>query len=197
MTGQNRAKGQTAKAAGARAEILTKAAQMMRRVGYSDMSLRDLAREVGMKAGSLYYHFPSKDALAMEVMSLGVENVRQAVQSALVAHEGAPARARLVVAMRAHLESLLSESDFSSAHIRCYPFAPSAVRAGLTEIRRAYDRDWDGLIAAFLERPEEDAKVRQLRHILLGAMNWSLEWFDPKRDSVEAYLASLEDLIAR
>jgi AcrR family transcriptional regulator len=31
----------------------------MRQSGFADMSLRDLAAQVGMKAGSLYYHFPS------------------------------------------------------------------------------------------------------------------------------------------
>ncbi|WP_424830409.1 TetR/AcrR family transcriptional regulator [Ruegeria sp.] len=185
------------KAAEARLEILAIAAGMMRQVGYSDMSLRDLAAEVGMKAGSLYYHFPSKDALAVEVMKVGVEVVQNAVRSELTEYSDADAQTRLIVAMRTHLETLLSESDFSSAHIRCYPFVPETVRAELAEVRRAYDRDWNELIGAFLDVPPEDIRVRHLRHALLGALNWSLEWFDPKRDSVIDYIASLERLITK
>jgi AcrR family transcriptional regulator len=183
------------KAATARQEILAMAARKMRRSGYADMSLRDLATEVGMKAGSLYYHFPSKDALATEVMRLGVEVVQQAVREALEAQTNATARERLILAMRVHLKTLLSASDFSSAHIRCYPFAPERVRAELTEVRKSYDRDWNGIVAAYLDDPADTARIRHLRHTLLGALNWSLEWFDPKRDSVDAYIASLDQLL--
>lgn len=183
------------KAATARQEILAVAASKMRQNGYADMSLRDLATEVGMKAGSLYYHFPSKDALATEVMSLGVEVVQQAVREALDAQTDGTARDRLITAMRVHLETLLSASDFSSAHIRCYPFVPESVRAELTEVRKDYDRDWNDIIAAYLGDAADAARIRHLRHTLLGALNWSLEWFDADRDSVDSYIASLAELL--
>jgi len=150
-----------------------------------------------MKAGSLYYHFASKDALATEVMRLGVEGVQKAVEEALAAQPDVSARERLIIAMRVHLETLLSESDFSSAHIRCYPFVPDAVRAELTTIRKGYDKDWNDLICAHLNKPVETVEVRHLRHALLGALNWSLEWFDPERDDVDAYVSSLSPLLSQ
>lgn len=186
---------QKTKAANARQKILAAAARKMRQSGYADMSLRELAGDVGMKAGSLYYHFPSKDALATEVMRLGVKVVQQAVQDALSIQFALSARDRLIIAMRVHLETLLSESDFSSAHIRCYPFVPEAVRTELTATRKAYDRDWNDLIAAYLGAPSDHAEIRHLRYALLGALNWSLEWFDPHRDSVDAYISSLAQLL--
>ena len=187
----------SSKAAAAREEILAVAARMMRQNGYADMSLRDLAKEVSMKAGSLYYHFASKDALATEVMRLGVEGVQKAVEEALAAQPDVSAKERLIIAMRVHLETLLSESDFSSAHIRCYPFVPDAVRAELTTIRKGYDKDWNDLICAHLNKPVETVEVRHLRHALLGALNWSLEWFDPERDDVDAYVSSLSPLLSQ
>lgn len=183
------------KAASARQQILVVAARKMRQSGYAEMSLRDLAGQVGMKAGSLYYHFPSKDALATEVMRLGVEVVQQAVREALENHPEASGRDRLVIAMRTHLDTLLSESDFSSAHIRCYPFVPDAVRGELTYVRKAYDKYWNDLIGAYLGDPSGSAKTRHLRHALLGALNWSLEWFDPARDDVDAYIATLTEML--
>ncbi len=186
---------QKTKAATARQDILAVAARKMRQTGYSDMSLRDLATEVGMKAGSLYYHFASKDALATEVMCLGVEVVQQAVQTALANQPDSTARDRLIIAMHVHIETLLSESDFSSAHIRCYPFVPDTVRNELTTVRKSYDKDWNDLICTFLDKPAEAAEVRHLRHALLGALNWSLEWFDPSRDDINAYVKSLAHLL--
>lgn len=186
---------QTTKAANARQEILAAAARKMRQKGYAEMSLRDLATEVGMKAGSLYYHFPSKDALAAEVMRLGVEVVQQAVREALEQEKDTPPRRRLITAMHVHLDTLLSESDYSSAHIRCYPFVSDAVRTELTEVRKSYDRDWNEIISAHLGEKTDAARIRHLRHALLGALNWSLEWFDPKRDSVDDYVESLAQLL--
>ncbi|MGA0837535.1 MAG: TetR family transcriptional regulator, partial [Ilumatobacteraceae bacterium] len=44
-----------------RDRILDEAAALFLRHGYEGASLRQLADTVGMKAGSLYYHFASKD----------------------------------------------------------------------------------------------------------------------------------------
>ncbi|MES0884258.1 TetR/AcrR family transcriptional regulator [Roseibium sp. SCP14] len=184
-----------AKAAEARREILGVAARMMREIGYADMSLRDLAAEVGMKAGSLYYHFPSKEALATEVMRLGVEVVEDAVQVELEQNGHLSARERLVLAMRIHLKTLLSESDFSSAHIRCYPFVPDTVREELKAVRRAYNTVWNDIIGAYLGAAATPVQIRHLRYTLLGAMNWSLEWFNRDRDDVDAYVASIAALL--
>ena len=183
------------KAAISRQEILNVAAKMMRQRGYADMSLRGVASEVGMKAGSLYYHFPSKDALAAEVMRLGVEMVHQAVQQALEMQQDASARDRLLIAIRVHLETLCSASDFSSAHIRCYAFVPSTIRDELAPIRKAYDRDFDDLIENYLGSDAKAEQVRYMRNILLGALNWSLEWFDPERDSIDSYINTLSNVV--
>ncbi|MEM9631548.1 MAG: TetR/AcrR family transcriptional regulator [Pseudomonadota bacterium] len=184
-----------AKAAEARREILGVAARMMRETGYADMSLRDLAAEVGMKAGSLYYHFPSKEALATEVMRLGVEVVEDAVRGELEQNGQLTARERLVLAMRTHLKTLLSESDFSSAHIRCYPFVPETVREELKAVRRAYNSVWNDIIGVYLGTAATPVQIRHLRYTLLGAMNWSLEWFNSDRDDVDAYVTSIADLL--
>ncbi|WP_346907716.1 TetR/AcrR family transcriptional regulator [uncultured Roseibium sp.] len=186
---------QKPKAAVSRQEILLVAARMMRERGYAETSLRDLAAEVGMKAGSLYYHFASKEVLATEVMRLGVEIVSDAVTDGLKRAGDLSPREQLVNALQIHLETLLSASDFSSAHIRCYPFVPDTVQAELKGARRDYDRVWNGIIRAYLGEEAEDRQVRYLRYALVGALNWSLEWFDPKRDSVSDYIVSVARLL--
>lgn len=191
------------KASISRQEILNVAAKMMRDVGYSHMSLRDLAQKVDMKAGSLYYHFSSKDALVGEVMRVGVDIVSSAVIEELQTLPTETAsHDRVLAAMHIHLRTLLSASDFSSAHIRCYPFVPEAVRQDLLDHRRSYDRIWTDLLTSHirasnhkLTNEEQQAKVRHLRHAILGALNWSLEWFDEDRDDIQAYVASLEPLL--
>lgn len=63
--------------------ILDRTASLLVRQGYGTTSLRDIAQACDMKAGSLYYHFESKDALVEEILTEGVNRVESAVQKAL------------------------------------------------------------------------------------------------------------------
>ncbi|KAB8044337.1 TetR/AcrR family transcriptional regulator [Janthinobacterium aquaticum] len=53
--------------ASSRAKILFEATRIAQAHGYSGLNLRNLAQQVGIKAASLYYHFPSKADLAAAV----------------------------------------------------------------------------------------------------------------------------------
>lgn len=49
-------------------EILEVSAMLIREKGYAGVSMRDLAKAVGMKASSLYNHIPSKQAILVEII---------------------------------------------------------------------------------------------------------------------------------
>jgi TetR/AcrR family transcriptional regulator, transcriptional repressor for nem operon len=53
--------------ANAREEILAAAKLAAQARGYSGLNFRDLAQQVGIKAASIYYHFPGKSELATAV----------------------------------------------------------------------------------------------------------------------------------
>ena len=63
--------------------ILETAARLFRHEGYAATSLRAIAAACDMKAGSLYYHFESKDQIVSEVLDIGVQRVFDAVKLAL------------------------------------------------------------------------------------------------------------------
>ena len=53
--------------ANAREDILAAAKLVAQAHGYAGLNFRDLAQQVGIKAASIYYHFPSKADLATAV----------------------------------------------------------------------------------------------------------------------------------
>jgi len=167
-----------------RQQILDVAAKLFRARGYTETSLRDIGKLAGMKAGSLYYHFTSKEELATEVLRIGVRRVHDAV---VLAMRGlgteADVKSRLRAAMAAHLETLLDESDYTSAHIHCFPYVPEGLRQALSSERRDYEEIWrrllDDAAAAGALAPGVDRAAARLA--ILGALNWSLEWYDPKQ----------------
>src|ERR1035437_495482 len=67
-------------AAVSRQAILDTAARLFRQQGYAAASLRAIADACDMKAGSLYYHFESKDQIVSEVLDIGVQRAFDAVR---------------------------------------------------------------------------------------------------------------------
>lgn len=68
--------------------IVEVARQVFRDKGY-DAPLDEIAKKAGVGAGTLYRHFPTKDALMDAVMQSWVDRVHTATDKAL-AHEGTP-----------------------------------------------------------------------------------------------------------
>jgi TetR/AcrR family transcriptional regulator, cholesterol catabolism regulator len=101
--------------------------------------------------------------------------------------------------MAAHLETLWLESDFTSAHIRCVHYVPAGVRQGLRQVRRDYEDVWRDLIAeaASLSVLAAGAEPSAVRLAILGALNWSLEWFDPARHKPQDFAQSLAACFVR
>jgi AcrR family transcriptional regulator len=58
-----------------RAQILAAAARLFREQGYAATTLRQIAAAAGIQAGSIYYHFASKDDILIEVLDAGIAAV--------------------------------------------------------------------------------------------------------------------------
>jgi AcrR family transcriptional regulator len=66
-----------------RRQILLAAAALFRDKGYKATTLRDIARAVGIGAGSFYYYFRSKEEVLHEVLDRGIETVDNMVRGAV------------------------------------------------------------------------------------------------------------------
>lgn len=187
----------TSKAGDTRQRVLDVAARQFRERGYAGVSLRDIADGAGLKAGSLYYHFRSKDEIVATVLDIGIALVHQAVERAV---DGLPTDASperlLTTAIRQHLQAFLAYSDYTSANVRIFGQLPAEVRQANLPARQRYEALWDAIIdrarAAGTVRRSVDTATFRL--FLLGAMNASLEWFDPARGDVDRLARRYADL---
>jgi AcrR family transcriptional regulator len=66
-----------------RSRILNEAERLFRARGYNTVTMRDIAREVGIRQASLYYHFPSKEQLFVAVTERMFERHRTGLQQAI------------------------------------------------------------------------------------------------------------------
>nr|WSW70487.1 TetR/AcrR family transcriptional regulator [Streptomyces sp. NBC_00995] len=71
-----------------RAEILSAAAGVFAAQGYNATTVRRIADEAGMLAGSLYYHFDSKESMLDEILSAFLDELWAAYDTVLAAGLG-------------------------------------------------------------------------------------------------------------
>lgn len=165
-----------------RQRILEAAARMFRAKGYSGARLTEIAKLAGIQVGSLYYHFRSREALVAEVMAIGLAQTVAAYERAL---DALPAEAdsatRIRTAVETHVLQLIEPGDFPGAMLKLAGEVPPDLRDLHRAGERAYGRMWQKLLeqahAAGVIR--SDANISVLRLLILGAMNWSIEWYRP------------------
>lgn len=183
------------KAAHTRAEILRAAARVLRDSGYKATTLRLIAAEANMKAGSVYYHFSSKEAIVDNVLNAGLSDLLSGVSAAVEGFdEPCNHHARIATAIWTHMDFLFKASEFTSANIRSYGMLPNHLRKRHWAIRHEYGRLWDRILrdAQDDDAIRSDIKIVPLRQVMLGALNWTVEWFDPDKAGTAGYLSLSE-----
>ena len=165
-----------------RRRILDAAAAVFRVKGYAGARLSDIAAAARTQAGSLYYYFNSKDELLEAVLDIGVTRVSDFVRAAV---EALPAdagwRLKITTAIESHLAMALHLDTYSSANIRILGQIPDDIRSRHLILQRRYVSYWRDLLegAAADGAIRGDLDLSVLRMLLLGSLNWSVEWYKP------------------
>jgi len=168
-----------------RARILDSAARTFRANGYAGTRLSDVAKAAGTQAGSLYYHFPSREELVEEVLRVGQERTSGFVRRRVAAlPEDASDLDRLREATAAHLDSVLEIGDYTAATIRIIGQVPEEIRKRRLHEQREYGMFWRALVNNAHDSGEIRAELDSsaLRMLLLGSMNSVPDWFRTRRD---------------
>ena len=94
-------------------EIITTASRLFRERGYSAVTMRDLAAEMGIKAASLYNHISSKqEILAAIIMPIATQFVTGIVE---IIKEGSKAENQLKQVVAQHVRLTLHHPDSMAA----------------------------------------------------------------------------------
>lgn len=188
----------TSKSARTRERILDAAAQVLSRKGYAGTRLTDVAEVAGVQAPAIYYYFASRDDLVEEVMWAGAHRVRVHVEEVLAGvGDEASATDRLLTAVEAHLRYELSISDYTTASVRNAGQVPEHLRVRPAAGEGAYSKLWRELFLSAqdqgLLRPDLDINVFRL--LLLGSMNWAVEWWNPRTRSLNDLVRATQDMV--
>lgn len=181
-----------------RERILLEASRLFRHHGYAATTLREVADAAGIKAGSIYYHFESKEQILGEVLDKGIQAVIVAVRERVEAlPKGATSRAKVAAAIEGHLWGLLHHGDFTSANIRIYGQIPLTAKNRHRKVRREYADYWDALLDEAMSRGElrRDIGATIARLFVIGALNWTVEWYNPQKGSFDNFARQITTIV--
>jgi TetR/AcrR family transcriptional regulator, cholesterol catabolism regulator len=186
------------KSAQTRRRILDAAAHVLSTKGYAGLRLNDVAAQVELQAPAIYYYYPSRDDLVEEVMWAGIADMREHVIGVL---DGLPAGVsaldRLLAAVEAHLRHELEISDYTTASIRNAGQVPPKIRKRQILEEQRYGEVWRRLINDLARSGElrADLDLYAAQMLVLGALNWAVEWWDPRRGSLDTVVANAQSFV--
>jgi AcrR family transcriptional regulator len=127
----------------ARAAIMTAAARRVADDGANALSLRAVARDVGMVSSAVYRYFPSRDDLLTALIIEAYDSLGEHVEAEIESTEGKPAAARWIdAAMAIRTWALAHPNDYALIYgtpIRGYAAPDDTVTPG-TRVSRALAR---------------------------------------------------------
>lgn len=160
-----------------RERIMESAAKVLRAKGMMATRLSEIAEGAGMLAPSIYYHFKSKDVLVERVMLEGIYRNTKYILAAVEAKTaGIDPVQRLRTGIRAHVEFLLSDDDYSSAVARVFPELPEEMRGRVLAAYAAFDNCWRDLIVA-ASPPGGTIDPRVARKFLIAMLDSAPMWY--------------------
>ncbi|MEL7186169.1 MAG: TetR/AcrR family transcriptional regulator [Pseudomonadota bacterium] len=128
------------------------AASVFAENGYHGSSTRDIAERLGIKQGSLYYYFRSKEDALSEVCLYGVQDYAERMQS--IAASDQPFRAKLTATVTSHLTKYREKNEALRVYNAERLYLPASKREKLYELGSGYRQQLEKIFSDAAESGE-------------------------------------------
>jgi TetR/AcrR family transcriptional regulator, cholesterol catabolism regulator len=172
-----------------RREIIVKAAgRLFREKGYEGTSVRDLADAVGLQSGSLFFHFRSKEEILLSLLEGGLRRAVAILDRHLAA--AVSPREKLSAILHGHLQAILDEErDAFYVVLRDWRTLSPHSRKKVIALRDEYENRIALSLSELAPSGLIPGNIRLFRLFLLGALNWTVQWYRPDGDLTIGELA--------
>ncbi|MBP2077183.1 TetR/AcrR family transcriptional regulator [Oceanobacillus polygoni] len=167
-------------------DILRSAVRILAEKGYQGTTMEDIAANLLMTKGAVYYYFRDKQDLLYQshqmLLERSIENVKYIQQQDISIEE------KLKHSMVVHVEHVVNEQSGFELMLKPEQFFSEEQQEKLRELQAKYSHCFDEIIQEGIQMQvfrNLDKKIA--RNILFGAMNWVTQWYtaDGKKDKKE------------
>ena len=157
-------------------EIISSAIKIVNEKGYAKATMEEIAAELLMTKGSLYYYFKNKEDLIFKCHEMVLIQASEEQQNQYEQNLSNEEKLRNMIAI--HIQYAIEEKETFNMLIQPEHTFSSEQLSAILAKRNEYAKWFDRVIADGIEMGEftvVDSKV--VRMIILGAMNWLQQWY--------------------
>lgn len=169
---------------------------MFEKKGFSDTSIQDIVEAVGVTKGTFYYYFTSKEQLLMDI-HLGYIDDLLARQEAIL-KKGSGSQEKLESIVFLLISDIKGHGPSGRVFFREMRHLAKENAAEVKEKRERFRLNIEKLIALGMQQGEfrQNLQADMIAFAILGATNWSYQWFNPSGGISAERLAEIySDLI--
>jgi AcrR family transcriptional regulator len=174
----------------AKGRLLQAAATLFKEKGYERTTVRDLGKAVGIQSGSLFHHYPNKEAILRAVMEETIL-LNTELMKAAIAQSSQP-EDKVLALIQCELNSVLGDTG-AAMTVLVYEWRSLSEenQQYILKLRGIYEDLW---IATLTEAKEAGSVVIDpfvLRRLLTGALSWTVNWYRQEGDLTIDQLAQM------
>lgn len=161
-----------------RQEILQASARVFRQKGFNGARIQDIADELGMQKGSLYYYIDTKEDLLKGLVEDIIQQCNQAIES--IVNTKFTASQKLYMCMESHLRLFHQNIDaFGIFMQEDLQLINNSSEQDIFIMIKNYEKQWIRILDEGVKTNEfileNDKNVILLS--IFGMMNWSYRWY--------------------
>ncbi|MHA6258671.1 TetR/AcrR family transcriptional regulator [Sporosarcina sp. CAU 1771] len=178
-------------------EILRSALSILYEKGYHGTTLEEIAANLLMTKGSIYYYFKDKQELLyhcqLMILEQSIENIKEVCSRELSVTD------KLRESMIIHVKYAISEKNGFEMMAIPEQFFQGSQLEKILLLRDDYSSRFDQLIIQGVEEGVFNSiDLKVVRNIILGAMHWVTHWYSPDGEKSGSEIAeSVADYLLR
>jgi AcrR family transcriptional regulator len=170
-------------------DIIRSAGEVFRRKGYRGATMEEIAAQLRMTKGNLYYYFANKEEILYTCHRRSLEIGFKALETARESNK--PADERLRMLLRDYIRGLTDELRGSVILLEEGALSREHFRK-IVRLRDTYERGLRELIEDGIKEGRfTDATPKIEGFVILGAVNWISKWYSPNGELSSEAIADM------
>ncbi len=159
-------------------EILFSAISIINEKGYSGATMEEIAAELLMTKGSLYYYFKNKSDLMFQCHNFVLSKASEDMEEILNGEESI--KEILLKMVATHIDYAVEEKETFNLIMEPKRFFNEEQLEQVLALRKKYEGHFDRIISRGIQNGGFHTTEPSIaRMIILGSMNWIQQWYNP------------------
>ena len=172
-------------------KIIEAAVPIFMKKGYLGASMREIAANMGIKAGSLYYHIRSKEELLEKIHDVLID--RLLIESKkIIANKQIDSKLKFELFLRDLLKVMVELKPYATVFFRDYFFLSPFYFKKINKKREKYQDYLKVILAEGIQSGEfQNVDIKIVAFGIFGMFIWAHIWIDPKGPLTPTELANI------